>query len=204
MLRTWSGCIVTAALVASGARAQNAEKIEPEKAREYGKALVAELKKQNDLPFALDADTEKAIGIHADKRGALVVPDKRASAAAIQKADKTVVPLGTLFLYRITPISAETPIAPGSHRSVEVTMEDGNKATIHVLHLGAMQVAGRPVLVAYTSGKTPTIVAELVESSDGRGEPIDVDGAQVGGNRAALTLAIAGRYRASLHMTSQD
>ena len=197
------GWMLAAVFFAACGSAHGQDRIEADKAKKYAGLLTELTAKLDDRPFKVAADPEKAVGIHADQRGCLVVPDANLSEAVLKNADKEIVPVGLVFLYRLTPMVGEQPIAADKHRTLEVDIED-NKATINVLHLGVSRVAGRLVLLVFTKGKEATIVRELTEGAENRPDIFDVEARFLGNNGAAFLFTVANRHRAAFSMVGND
>ena len=199
-MKRFGWMLVATWFVVGSAQAQ--ERIEADKAKKYAGILTALTAKLGEAPFKVAPDAEKAIGIHADQRGCLVVPDTNLSEAILKKAGTEIVPVGLVYLYRLTPVVGEQPIAADKHLTHEVEIEE-NKATINVLHLGAGRVAGRLVLLVYTKGKEATIVRELTEGTENRPDILDVEARVLGNNRAAFLFTVANRHRAAFSMIGE-
>jgi hypothetical protein len=146
---------------------------------------------------------EKCQGIEADKRAGLVVPDAKLSPEAIKKVGGDIVPVGILYLHRVTPVVVEQAVPADQQRAIEIA-EGDKKAAVSAWLLGVAKVADRAVLVVYTNGKTPAIVTTLIETADTRDNPVALEAQPAGERRAALLLTIAGKYRAAIHVTAQD
>lgn len=188
---------------AGHAHAQDVQRLEPEKVKKYATKLTEAAGKLTDLPFKLTADLDKATALAKDKHAALVVPDAKLSLEAIKKIDTQTLPIGVLYAHKLTPVSVEVAIPLDKHRTVEI--EEGDvKATISVMPLAIAKVAGRLVLLAYTSEKTPTLVAPLIEQDDAKDFPLDLEALPAGNNRAVILVHVLGKYRAAIPVTAQE
>ncbi len=203
-----SGRLLIAALCgclswATTAAADDPQRLEADKVKEVIGPLIEAFAKLADLPLKLELDSKRATGLSAGKVVALVVPDARLTADLLKKLDREVVPLGVLFVHKVTPIVAEQAVAAGEHRTVEVTIR-GKEVSVTVLPLAAARVAGRLVLLVYTGGKTPALVTELVEAEENSDWPLDVQARAVGNSRGALVVNVLGRHRAAFPVTGQE
>jgi len=113
------------------------------------------------------------------------------------------VPVGMLYLHRVTPIVVEQAVSADQQRRVEIADGD-QKATVSVWQLGVTRVADRNVLVVYGSGKVPLLVTTLVETADTRDALLALDVQPAGDNRGAMLLTIAREYRAAIPVAGQD
>lgn len=178
------------------------ERIGADKAKKIVAPLL-EATAKLELPLKLTLDGERGTGLKAGKAVLFIIPDSKLTVESLKKLDKEPLPLGVLFAYKVTPITAEQAIAADQHRTVEITVGTDN-ATVTVLPLAAARIAGRLVLLVYTKDKIPAIVAELVEADEKSDWPLDLDGRQVGNNRAALVVNVLGRYRAAIQVAGQE
>jgi hypothetical protein len=181
------------------------KRVEGEKAEQIAR-LIGEAVKKSDkaAPVKVTPNFARAVGLAARDRGGLVVPDTKLSADAFRKLDKGIVPVGMLYLSRVTLVNADEPVTADGYHTVEVT-KDGTTRTIAVLHLAATKVEGRLVLLVYTNSKTPLVVTSLVEVNEGGDFPLNLEARQGGGDsRAIALLTIAGKYRATLPIAAAD
>lgn len=183
--------------------AQEAKRFEPDEAKKIAQILTEASSKLDNPPLKITADLDKSMGLAADNRGALVVPDSSLKLDALKKLDKEIVPLGMLYVHRVTPIVADQAVPADQHRTVEVTIKDKN-AKVTVLHLGAAKVADRLVLLVYASGKAPVLVTTLVATTDAKDHPLDLEARKSGDNQATMLLTVLGNYRAAFNVAGQD
>ena len=183
--------------------AQDAKRMESDKAAKIAATMVAAMSKLSDPPVKVTADTQRAMGVTAHDRGGVLVPDSGLTAESLKKVDKDVLPVGLLFLHRITPSVAELVTAADQHRQITVTVED-KTMTVFVLPLAVTRVAGRLVLLVYTNRKEPAVVTTLVESNESKELPLEMEPRPAQDQRATLLLSLLGRYRAAIDVVAQD
>ena len=183
--------------------AEDAKRLESDKVAKIAATLVAATSGLSDLPVKVTPDTQRAMGITAQDRGGILVPDSRLTAEALKKVDQDVLPIGLLFLHRITPSVADLATTADEHRQITVTVDD-KSVTIFVLPLAVTRVANRLVLLVYTNRKVPAVVTTLVEHSQSKDLPLEMDVRPAQDQRATLLLSVLGRYRASLDVIAQD
>lgn len=206
----WRHCLpaalAAALLISSPARAGEGEgvkRIEDKKAEKLARLFDGALKKSDKAaPIKVTADFKKGTGLNARNAAALVVPDAKLTTDAVKALDKGTVPLGVLYLHRITVVAADEPVTADQHRSIEVSA-DGKEMTVNVLHLAAAKVAGRLVLLVYTNADTPALVTTLVDAEVAADFPLDLEARPVKDDRATLVLTVAGRYRAVVTLAAQ-
>ena len=98
------------------AAAEDAKRIESDKAAKIAATLVAATSELSGLPVKVTADPQRAMGVTGHDRGGVLVPDTRLTAEALKKVDKDVLPIGLLFLHRITLSVAEQATPADQHR----------------------------------------------------------------------------------------
>jgi len=198
-----AGCLFNSSLVRAG-DGDKAKRVEGEEAEKFAKLFDAALTKSaKAAPVKVSPDFKRALGLGARDRVGFVVPDAKLSAESLQKIDRQIVPVGVLYLHRVTIVPGDDPLSADQHRGIEVT-RDGKTVTVNVLHLAATKVAGRLVILIYTNSDTPLIVSSLVDAKEASDFPIDLEVRPVRDDRATLVLKIAGAYRTSLTIAAQD
>jgi hypothetical protein len=183
--------------------AQDVKRIEADKVVKIAATLVAATSGMSDLPVKVKADTQRAMGVSAQERGGVLVPDSGLTAEALKKVDKDLLPIGWLFLYRITPSVADLTTAADQHRQITVTIDD-KSVTVFALPLAVTRVADRLVLLVYTNRKEPAIVTTLVEYSESKDLPLEMEPRPGQDQRATLLLSLLGKYRAGFDVVAQD
>ncbi|HLQ47244.1 MAG TPA: hypothetical protein VK137_21040 [Planctomycetaceae bacterium] len=185
------------------AAAEDAKRIESDKVAKIAATLVAATSGLSDLPVKVTADTQRAMGVTGQDRGGVLVPDSRLTAEALKKVDKDVLPIGLLFLHRITLSVAEQATPADQHRQITVTVED-ETVNVFVLPLAVTRVADRLVLLVYTNRKEPAVVTTLVDFNESKDLPLEMEARPAQDQRATLLFSILGRYRAAADVVAQD
>jgi hypothetical protein len=181
------------------------KRLEGEKAEKIARVIDEAVKKADKAaPVKVTPAYARAVGLAARDRGGLAVPDAKFSADALRKLDKGILPVGMLYLSRVTLVVGDEPVTAEGHRMVEATM-GGNNVNIAVLHLAATKVEGRLVLLVYTNAKVPLVVTALVEVNEAGDAPVNLEARPAGAdNRAMALLTLGGRYRAVLPIAASD
>ena len=182
---------------------EDAKRIDSDKVAKIAATLVAATSGLSDLPVKVSPDTQRSMGVVGQDRGGVLVPDSRLTAEALKKVDKDVLPIGLLFLHRITPSVADQVTPTDQHRQITVTVKD-KTLTIFVLPLAVTRVADRLVLLVYTNRKEPAIVTTLVDLSESKDLPLEMEARPGQDQRATVLLSILGRYRAAVDVVAQD
>lgn len=187
---------------ASGA-AQEVKRLEADEAKKIAQVLTDASSKLDNPALKVAPAIDKSMGLTSNNRGALIVPDSRLTIDSLKNLDKEIVPLGLLYVHRLTPVVADQSVPEDQHRTVEVTIKD-KSVKLAVLHLGAAKVADRLVLIMYAGGKAPVSVTTLVEANDAKDHPLDLEARKAGDSQATIILTVLGHYRAAFNIAGQD
>jgi hypothetical protein len=190
--------ILTVVLVLAGfSMAQGQEALPRDEALKAAFQLCRDLPKMLGTPIPTDPDVKRPVGVRADNRGLMVLPESKLSLDAVAKAGQDAAPLGQLWLLKVVPIVAGQPATADKLKMLTVS---GDKETLSVAlcALGVRKGAdGRPELLVYGKDKEPLLHVALTPISDKQENPIEVS-AERQGDGALLTLKILGRYSGSL------
>ena len=197
--------LLVALLLASGFPACLAqEKIAAEKLLAISHKLIASLGGPMDAPVKIDPDPEKSDGFTAHEAGAVVVPDKNLSSAALEKAGAKTIPLGHLFFKDLAPIK-EGKAAPADQlRTLTITARD-QEYRITNLMLGLRKREDQWELAVYGKQDTPLLQLPLKKLDREKQDlPVELSGEKQDDNTGLLSLAILGRYKATLPVKAAD
>lgn len=188
------------------APADDATRLDDEKAQLIAKlCTAADAAAKNAAPLKIAPDLERAVGFDLKKRAVLALPTRNLTAATIAKADKEIVPVGVLYMYRITPVVADDPLGADRLRTFDIKPQDGKpELTISAAQLAVTRVAGRLVLLVYAGAKEPVVVTTLVESGEAGDVPLDLEVAAAGEGRGLLIVRAFGKYRAAITVAALD
>ena len=195
---------LTSLLLLALVRSASAQEIAPaDVAHKAAVKLQAALGPLADAPLSIDADAEKPSLLKAgDSAGILIVPDKKLRAASLPGTGSEIVPLGQLWMRKLTLVSDAAPVAASKLRSVTVS-DDGKETAVVLFLVGVGRNAGgQPELVVFSKDKEPVLRAPI-ESINGEKHdtPVTLSGRKSGESAGLLTLDILGRYRAELTVT---
>lgn len=187
------------------AKADDVTKLDEEKAQMIAKLCVnGEATSKKQAPLKITPAVKNAVGFNLKKRAAIVVPSTDLTAATIAKADKEIVPIGVLYLYGVTPVVVDEPLAQTNHRTFEIKVEGKSDVLIAAMQLAVTKVAGKPVLLVYSDAKEPVLVTTLVETKGTTDIPLELEVAPAGDQRAILTLKAFGAHRGSIMIAAMD
>ena len=103
--------ILCLALLATAVGACAQEPLPRLDAVKFAAQLNFDLDKLADSPISTDADVKRAYGLKAKKRGGLVVPEAKLSAATFSNLGKDVQPIGQLWFADLLPIQNGQPVS---------------------------------------------------------------------------------------------
>jgi len=177
------------------------EELPRQEALKYAFLVSADLKALQDTPIATDVDLKRPVALRDGDYGALVLPEAKLSADAIATAGDQAVPIGQLWLHRLTPIRNGEAVPASELRVVNLEIEgESNRAVQLTLGVKGNGSGGQELLV-FGKSKSPLLKVAL-KKTEGQSEvPISMKAARVNGEAGRITLKILGRYEASLLVT---
>jgi len=183
--------------------AQAQEALSREEAIKAAFRLCSDLPKMLDTPIPTDPDVKRPVGVHADKRGLLILPESKLRVDAVAKAGPDAAPVGQLWLLKIVPVVGGQPVKADRLRMVTFS-DDKENAVVALCALGVRKGAdGRPELLVYGKDKEPLLHVALTEISGKQENPIEVSAEQQG-DGAMLTLKILGKFIASFPVGTSE
>ena len=191
--------MLTAVLFLAGLSVAQAQEALPrDEALKAAFQLCRDLPKMLDTPIPTDPDVKRPVGVHADKRGLMILPESKLSLDAVAKAGPDAVSIGQLWLLRIAPVVGGQPAKAEQMHMVSFSggSGDNENVTVALCALGVRKGAdGRPELLVYGKDKGPLLHVALTPISDKQQNPIEVSAEQQG-DGAMLTLKILGKFTA--------
>jgi hypothetical protein len=192
--------LIACFLLCSVARAQ--DPIPADQAQTVGKQLAEVAKQIDDPQIKTDVDPEKASGLHKEKRGVLVIPNKALTHEGLTGGEKTVVPVGQIWFRGVTP--SVNGQAPGRERLRAMTVKiDEADHELFVFLLGARKKdSGDLELLVYGKDKEPLVALPLKKAENGAQDlPIVLDAKVNDDDTADLTLKMLGKREAVMKVT---
>ena len=189
--------LLAAVLVLASLSAVRAQEALPrDEALKIACQLCRNVPKMLATPIATDPDVKWPVGIRGDNRGLLVFPETKLRLAEFAKAGTEVMPVGQLWLLKVTPVVAGQPARADKLLLVNV---DGDQTgvTPALCALGVRKAAdGRLELLVYGKDKEPLLHTPLMPLSGEQADPIAVS-VSLEGDGLLITLKILGKYTAS-------
>ena len=179
------------------------EKLYREEALPYAQAVSADAKQLNGTPIATDVDAQQPVVMKDADYGGMVLPQKNLKAETIAQAGETAVPIGQLWLQRLTPMNKGEAIAKDLLRLVTVRAA-GEEVTAPQCALAVRRNAGGNLeLLVYGKSKDPVLTVALKPLDAIQSMPLDL-AAERDGDVGNLTVKILGKYQAKLSVTELD
>lgn len=191
------------ALLAALPLAQAQEKLPKEEALTYARWVGADAKQLGGTPIATEVDLQQPVAVKEDPYGGMVLPQKDLKAESLAKAGETAVPIGQLWLLKLTPMQDGFGISQDRLRLATVEA-DGEQITAPQCALAVKRnAAGKLELLVYGKAKEPVLTAALKPIDAKQTSPLELD-AERDGDAGKLTLSILGKYRASFSVTELE
>lgn len=179
------------------------EKLSLEDSLPYARTVSADTRQLNGTPLATEVDADQPVVITDDPYGGMVLPQKNLKVEAIAQAGETAVPVGQLWLRRLTPMNEGEPVAQDRLRLVTVRSQ-GEEVTAPQCALGVRRNAGGKLeLLVYGKGREPVLTVALKPLDATQSAPLDLE-AERDGDAGKLTLKILGKYQATMSVTELD
>lgn len=194
------GLVLGAALIAPALTAQSQEFLPREEALRY--AMVAALHEPTNTqaPIRVDADLKRPVVGHDGDYGVMILPETKLNAATLEKAGRDVVPIGQLWLRKLTPMANGSAVDASELQLVRVWHE-GQEARVPFCLLGVRRTEAGPLeLVVYGRGAKPIVQSTLAKSTRNQSLPIELT-AERESESGRLTLHLVGQYSATLSVT---
>ena len=183
-------------LLAGSSMSQGQEALPRDEALKVALDLCRDLPKMLETPIPTDPDVKRPVGIRADNRGLMILPESKLSLDAVAKAGADAASIGQLWLLKIVPVVGEQPAKTDKLQMVPLG-GDKESPSVALCALGVRKGAdGRPELLVYGKDKEPLLHVALTQISVKQENPIEVS-AEPEGDGAKLMLKILGKYSTS-------
>jgi hypothetical protein len=170
-------------------------------ALKYAFMLGDDLRTLQGTPIVTDVDLKQPVAVRDGDYGALVLPEAKLSAETLVTTGDKIVPVGQLWLCRLTPIRNGEAVPAGELRVVNFELECTSSSAAQ-LTLGVKGGAtGDLELLVFGKDKLPLLTLKLKKTASLAAAPISMTAARVNDEAGRITLSILGRYEASLMVT---
>lgn len=166
-----------------------------DEAKGYAKVCV-EQTSLTDAQIGMDVDAEKPCAVRGEGGGAMLIPDKKLSAKAIQDAGKDIIPVGQLWLRKWRPTIDGKLVADDKLRIMNIKIEDKDRP-MPLLLLGVRRKSEKDLeLVVYAKATEPLMVLPIKPVEFVQELPVEVKWERGEKVVDPLTLTILGKYQA--------
>jgi hypothetical protein len=201
--QTMKQIIITLTLLAAVQLGSAQEKLSRDQALKYASRVSADLKQLAGTPIPTDVDAQQPVAVQDGEYGGLVLPQKNLTAANLAQAGETVVPIGQLWLHRLTPMK-DGEAVPSEKLRLATVIEAGEKTTMPQCALGVRRSSsGALELLIFGKGKAPLLTAPLKAIDTKPEPPIDLV-AERESDSGRITVKIVGKYQASFAVTELE
>ena len=195
---------ISSMLVPSLLVAQEVEAIPEDFVRRLAPKLVEEAGKLDQPKIKIEADVEKANGVHLPgKLGALIVPQKELKESeelAAKFKSELGAPLAYLFVRELVPIVDGKKLDAAKMRTVSITDNDGKEHIVHVLSLAVKQLSEDDYrLHAYGIDGKPLVDVKFAEGTSSGPAPVAVElkNPNEAKREGSVVVTVFGKYQAT-------
>jgi len=183
----------------------NAQELIPRKdAVRIAAYLNFDLSLFNNTPIPTDADVKRPVGLREGEYAGLVVPECKLNAASFKNIEPDkVIPVGQLWLHKITLMKNDEPVATEKMQKIPFEYRD-TSTEVRLCLLGVRKNPdGKFELLIFGTDKNPLLTVPMKESESSQENPIEVSGERLD-NSATITLKLAGKYQAKFNITNAE
>jgi len=175
------------------------EKLAREETLRYAFVVAADLKQLQGTPIPTDVDLKYAVAMRDGEFGGMVLPEAKLTAEAIAKAGDKVVPVGQIWLLKLTPMQDGEAVPASKLRMAKVSHES-DELTVPQCALGVRRNSAGLELLVFGKDKEPVAKASLKTIEAKQDMPIDIT-ADRESDSGKVTLKIQGKYSATISVT---
>lgn len=180
------------------------EQLPREQALKYAYAVSLNLEQLQGTPIATDVDLKRPVVLSDGEYGGMFLPEAKLTAETIANAKDKVVPIGQLWLHKLTPMQDGQGIVSEKLRMAKVTDQDGVEIRVPQCTLGIRRnAAGSLELLLYGKGTEPLLAVPMSSAGEKAGPGIVLEAERVN-NAGQLTVILFGKYKAKLSFTDPE
>lgn len=195
--------LITLLIVTTCHCASSQEQLSRREALKYAFLVSADLKTLQNTPITTDVDLKQPVALRDGDYGALLLPEAKLTADAIAKAGEQIVPIGQLWLHKLTPMRESGGVPSYQLRLVRVVGEDESGEAVQcALGVKSNGVGGLDLLI-FGKERTPLLKVPLKQTERTIQLPIALQ-AEREYESGRLTLNLLGRYEASFRVTELE
>lgn len=168
-------------------------------ALQYAFLVSTDLSQLLGTPIPTDVDLKRVVAMRDGDYGAMVLPEAKLSAETFAKAGDKFVPVGQLWLHKLTPMRNYWGVPNHELRLASVPYDEG-VATVPQCALGVRRNDGKMELGVFGNSKEPLLVVPLKPVQAKQQQPVEMS-AERTDDGGRITLRFLGQYEASLMVT---
>lgn len=192
--------LAAAVLAVHAMTAQAQQILSREEAMKYAFLVANNEPAPSQAPIKVDADLKRPFGGYEDEYGVLVLPETKLSASVFASLGKDVVPVGQLWLRKLTPQVQGSAVESSSLQMVPISHE-GESVRVPLCLMGARKSAsGSLELLVYGKGKEPLMCVPLTKGQSSQSLPLELSGERES-DGGLITLRVVGQYVAKIPVT---
>ena len=191
--------LITLTVLTSLQLASAQDRLERDDALKYAALVSADASQLQNTPIPTSVDLKQPVALQDGEYGSMVLPQAKLSLESLAKAGELAVPVGQLWLLKLTPVRDGSRIEADELRLASVR-HDGETTTVPQCALAVRRNAGALQLLVFGKGKEPVLKLPLKEIKADQEAPIDISAERIG-DEGRITLRILGKYEAKLTVT---
>ena len=192
--------LIALTLLATLAMVSAQDKLPRNEALKLACLVSADLKQLQGTPLATDVDIKYPVAIRQGEYGGMVLPEAKLTRETLAKAGSRAVPVGQLWLLKLTPMKDGEAISSDKLRLATLPYKN-EQVTVPQCALGVRRSgAGALELLVYGKDKEPLLALPLQKINQPQDTPIDLE-AEAGSASGTVTLKILGTYETKLQVT---
>lgn len=179
------------------------ERSSREEALKFACFAALNLKEMLNTPIATDPDIKRPVVLKDGDYGGMALPETKLSAETFAKAGKDIIPVGQLWMHKLSPLMNGEVVPVSKLKMVHVVAGD-NEADVANCALGVQKRDnGDFELLVYGKDKQPVARVRMKAASGPQENPLEMS-AERQNDGGLLTLKFAGKYQAELMVTDPE
>jgi hypothetical protein len=193
--------LLTVTLLSGIHYASAQDRIAREEALGYADAVKPYIKQVTGIPT--DVDVQKPVAVKDDDYGGMALPQKNLKTEVIAQAGDSPLPIGQLWLHKLTPVRDDAAIPADKLCLIKVS-HDGDEITVPACALGVRRTSsGALELLIFGKDKEPLLKLPLKKIDAQQELPLNLSAERIG-DEGLVTVRILGKYEARLKVTQLE
>jgi hypothetical protein len=181
----------------ASARAEDLEVLDSQIAQTVAQVLVEAAEKVEKLQVKVEGDVEKTCGVHRDRTGILLVPQKDIKPENDAVNSDPGAPLAHMFMSEgFTLVIDGKPVDAAKLRTLNVAGPDGNEIKVHYLTLAARHTDDDAWhLYAYGTGEKPLLDVAIGQGAGPGTQPLALEVKEFDDNAGTAYVTIFDQFQ---------